>query len=81
MHGILSGRAIERLVQSSIRSIGVTASVPIAPAKRIDKLTVLSVAPLFAAGIKAIHDAASASMNCQTPPDVRSHDATGPGPE
>jgi ribose-phosphate pyrophosphokinase len=56
VHGILSGRAIERLVQSSIRSICVTDSVPIAPAKRIDKLTVLSVAPLFAAGIKAIHD-------------------------
>ena len=61
VHGILSGRAIERLVQSSIRSIVVTDSVPIAPAKRIDKLTVLSVAPLFAAGIKAIHDGDSVS--------------------
>ena len=61
VHGILSGRAIERLVQSSIRSILVTDSVPIAPAKRIDKLTVLSVAPLFAAGIKAIHDGDSVS--------------------
>ena len=61
VHGILSGRAIERLVQSSIRSIFVTDSVPIAPAKRIDKLTVLSVAPLFAAGIKAIHDGDSVS--------------------
>ena len=61
VHGILSGRAIERLVQSSIRSIFVTDSVPIAPAKRIDKLTVLSVAPLFAAGIKAIHNGDSVS--------------------
>ena len=61
VHGILSGRAIERLVQSTIRSVFVTDSVPIAPAKRIDKLTVLSVAPLFAAGIKAIHDGDSVS--------------------
>lgn len=61
VHGILSGRAIERLVQSPIRSLFVTDSVPIPPAKRIEKLTVLSVASLFATAIKAIHDGDSVS--------------------
>jgi ribose-phosphate pyrophosphokinase len=61
VHGVLSGRAIERLAQSPIRSIFVTDSIPIPQAKRLEKLTVLSVASLFAAAIKAIHDGDSVS--------------------
>ena len=61
VHGVLSGRAIERLAQSPIRSVFVTDSIPIPQVKRIDKLTVLSVASLFAAAIKAIHDGDSVS--------------------
>lgn len=61
VHGILSGRAIERLAGSLLRSVVVTDSVPVPPAKRSDKLTVLSVAPLFAAAIKAIHHGDSVS--------------------
>jgi ribose-phosphate pyrophosphokinase len=61
VHGVLSGRAIERLLQSPIRSIFVTDSVPIPQAKRIDKLIVLSVASLFATAIKAIHNGDSVS--------------------
>jgi ribose-phosphate pyrophosphokinase len=61
VHGILSGRAIERLARSLLRSVVVTDSVPVPPEKRSDKLTVLSVAPLFAAAIKAIHHGDSVS--------------------
>ena len=61
VHGILSGRAVERLAQSPLRSVVVTDSVPVPPEKRSDQLTVLSVAPLFAAAIKAIHHGDSVS--------------------
>jgi ribose-phosphate pyrophosphokinase len=61
VHGILSGRAVERLAQSPLRSVVVTDSVPVPPEKRSNQLTVLSVAPLFAAAIKAIHHGDSVS--------------------
>ena len=61
VHGILSGRAVERLAQSPLRSVVVTDSVPVPPEKHSDQLTVLSVAPLFAAAIKAIHHGDSVS--------------------
>jgi ribose-phosphate pyrophosphokinase len=61
VHGILSGRAVERLAQSPLRSVVVTDSVSVPPEKRSDQLTVLSVAPLFAAAIKAIHHGDSVS--------------------
>jgi ribose-phosphate pyrophosphokinase len=61
VHGVLSGRAVERLAQSPLRSVVVTDSVPVPPEKHNAKLTVLSVAPLFAAAIKAIHHGDSVS--------------------
>ena len=61
VHPIFSGRAIERLSTPLIRAIIVTNSVPVAPSKRMDKLTVLSVAPLFAQAIEAIHTGKSVS--------------------
>jgi ribose-phosphate pyrophosphokinase len=61
VHAILSGRATERLSTPHIRAITVTNSVPVPPAKRMDKLTVLSVAPLFAQAIEAIHTGKSVS--------------------
>jgi ribose-phosphate pyrophosphokinase len=61
VHGVLSGRAVERLAQSPLRSVVVTDSVPVPPEKRSNQLTVLSVAPLFAAAIKAIHHGDSVS--------------------
>ncbi len=61
VHGILSGKAIERLGPSPLRSLLVTDTVPLAEEKRIDKINVVSVAPLFAEGIKAIHDGDSVS--------------------
>jgi ribose-phosphate pyrophosphokinase len=55
VHAVLSGRATRRISESPIRSLIVTDTVPVPPEKRTDKLTVLSVAPLFADAIRAIH--------------------------
>lgn len=55
-HGILVGEAIERIEKSPIKELVVTNTVPVTPEKRIDKLTVLSIAPTFAEAIKRIHE-------------------------
>ncbi len=54
-HGVLSDPAVERLRDSSVREILLTDSIPLPPAKRIPKITTLSVAPLFGEAIKRIH--------------------------
>jgi ribose-phosphate pyrophosphokinase len=54
-HPILSDPATDRLRNSNICELVVTNTVPIPPHKRIDKLTVLSVAPLLAEVIRRIH--------------------------
>ncbi len=55
-HGILVGEAIERIKNSPIKELVVTDTVPITEEKRIDKLTVLSMAPTFAEAIKRINE-------------------------
>jgi ribose-phosphate pyrophosphokinase len=47
-HGILSGPAIERIQESAIGEMVLLNTVPILNEKRIEKIKVLSVAPLFA---------------------------------
>ena len=59
VHGVLCGPAIERLREAPVDSVVVTNTVQVAPEKQIDKLTVLTVAPLFAAAIERIHSGAS----------------------
>jgi len=54
-HGVLSDPAIERIRESSLREVVITDSVPLAPSKRIPKITTLSVAPLIGEAIKRIH--------------------------
>ena len=54
-HGILSDPAVDRIRDSSILEVVVTDSVPLPPAKRLSKLTTLSVAPLIGEAIKRIH--------------------------
>ena len=54
-HGVLSDPAIERIRDSAIREVVITDSIPLAPAKRLGKITVLSVAPLIGEAIKRIH--------------------------
>ena len=59
VHGVLCGPAIERLQNSGIESIVVTNTVDMPPAKKIDKITQLSIAPILAAAIERIHSGAS----------------------
>lgn len=58
-HGVFSGPAIERLKASPIQEIVVTDSIPLTEQKRMENLTVLSVAELFAGAISRIHDGRS----------------------
>ncbi|MQA99234.1 MAG: ribose-phosphate diphosphokinase [Actinobacteria bacterium] len=60
-HPILSGPAIDRLKNSQIKELVVTNTLPIPPEKQIDKLLVLSVAPLVAQTIKAVFEEGSVS--------------------
>jgi ribose-phosphate pyrophosphokinase len=60
-HGVLSGRAVERLFECPVENIVVTDSVPLPEAKRIKKIDIVSVAPLFASAIKAVHHGDSVS--------------------
>ena len=55
-HGILSGPAIDRLKNSPITEFVVTNTVPIPEEKRFDKMTILSIAPLFAEAIEVIQN-------------------------
>lgn len=61
IHPVLSGPAIERLAASPIREVVVTNSIAVPLAKRIDKITVLSVAALLGETIQRIHTGASVS--------------------
>lgn len=55
-HGILSGPAIERIQNSPIKELVITNTVPLTEEKRIDKIKVLSIAPLFAETIKRLNE-------------------------
>lgn len=56
-HGVLAGPAIERIQNSAIKELVVTDTVPVTGEKQIDKIKVLSMAPLFAEAIKRINEA------------------------
>lgn len=55
-HGILSGPAIERIKNSAIKELVITNTVPLTEEKKIEKIKVLSIAPLFAESIARIHE-------------------------
>jgi len=55
-HAVLSGPAIERIVDSPIKELVVTNSIPLSPEKKVDKIRVLSVASLFAEAIERIYE-------------------------
>ena len=55
-HGVLSGPAIERIQESVIKEIVVLDTIALPPEKKIDKITVLPVAPVFAQAIQRIYD-------------------------
>ncbi len=60
-HPVLSGPAIQRLRESPVERVIVTNSIDIPEGKRIDKLTVLSVAALLGEAIRSIHEETSVS--------------------
>jgi ribose-phosphate pyrophosphokinase len=66
IHPVLSGPATERLQASAIREVVVTNSIAVPAAKRIPKLTVLSVAPLLGETVQRIHTGASVSATYRT---------------
>lgn len=55
-HGVLSGPAIDRLKNAPIREVVLTSTLPIPEDKRIDKITVLSIAPLLARAIREVFE-------------------------
>jgi len=61
-HPVLSGRAVELLANSDIEKIIVTNTIPLRDdASGLDKIKVLSIAPLLAKAIKSIHEETSVS--------------------
>jgi len=54
-HGVLSDPAVERIANSALREVVITDTIPLSPSRQIDKLKVLSVAPLIGEAIKRIH--------------------------
>ncbi|MFH1380996.1 MAG: ribose-phosphate pyrophosphokinase, partial [Candidatus Omnitrophota bacterium] len=56
------GPAIERITNSSIKELVVTNTIPIEESKLINKIKVLSVAPLLANAVKRIHNEESISI-------------------
>jgi ribose-phosphate pyrophosphokinase len=53
---VLSGPATERLTSSSFEEVIVTNTLPIPEDRRLDKLTVLSIAPLVARAIREVFE-------------------------
>ncbi len=47
-HPVLSGPAIQRIQDSEIKQLVLLNTIPLSPEKKIDKMKILSVAPLFA---------------------------------
>ena len=54
-HGVLSGPAIDRIRDSCIRELVLLDTIPVGPDKLLDKITMLSVAPVFAEAIERIY--------------------------
>ncbi len=60
-HGVLSGPAIDRLKNSQLSRVVLTNTLPLPPEKQIDKIEVLSIAPLIADALNAVFDDTSVS--------------------
>src|SRR5437764_13514220 len=55
-HAVLSDPATERLKNSRLSEVVVTNTLPLPPEKRLDKITVLSIAPLIGRAIREVFD-------------------------
>ncbi len=54
-HPVFSGPAIERIAASPVKEVVVTDTIPVSDRKKLDKITVLPIAPLLGEAIKRIH--------------------------
>ena len=54
-HPVLSGSAIERIASSPVKEVVVTNTIPVNGTKKLDKITVLPIAPLLGEAIHRIH--------------------------
>jgi ribose-phosphate pyrophosphokinase len=55
-HAVLSGPAVDRLKNSPISEVVVTNTLPVPSERRIDKLTVLTIAPMLARAIQEVFE-------------------------
>ncbi|MDX1949605.1 MAG: ribose-phosphate pyrophosphokinase [Rickettsiales bacterium] len=61
-HGVLSGKAVERVKNSSLEALYITDSIPLSEeGKKESKIKTISVAPLIAKGIQSIFNETSIS--------------------
>ncbi len=60
-HGVLSGPAIERIENSPISELVILDTIPLPEDKKLEKIKILSVAPIFAEAIKRIYGDVSVS--------------------
>ena len=55
MHPIFSGQAVQRIASSPVREVVVTDTIPVNGERKLDKITVLPIAPLLGEAIHRIH--------------------------
>lgn len=60
-HGVLSGPAIERIKNSSLEKFVITDTIELPEDKKIDKIDIVSVAPVFTSAIRRINTSTSVS--------------------
>ncbi|WP_422485644.1 ribose-phosphate diphosphokinase [Gudongella sp. DL1XJH-153] len=61
-HGVLSGPALDRIHNSELEKFVISDTIPLAEMARIDKIEVVSVAPIFAEAIRRINSNESISV-------------------
>lgn len=54
-HPVFSGQAIQRIAACPVKEVVVTDTIPVADNKKLDKITVLPIAPLLGEAIHRIH--------------------------
>ncbi|MDP2719637.1 MAG: ribose-phosphate pyrophosphokinase [Dehalococcoidia bacterium] len=58
-HAVFSGPAMDKISKSPVKEIVITDTLPLPEAKKLPKITVLSIAPLLGEAIKRIHSGTS----------------------
>ena len=61
-HGVLSGPALDRIHNSELEKFVITDTIPLSDIAKIDKIEVVSVAPILAEAIKRINNNQSISI-------------------